>query len=174
MGSEEVIVIVDENDAKIGTATRAEMRRQNLIHRASYILVFNSSGAVFVQKRTKTKDIYPSYYDIAAGGVVQADETYEESAKRELQEELGISGTLTFLFENYYADGNNKVWGHVFSCLHEGPFVLQKEEVESGEFMNVQAILSANDNKKFTPDGLEILNKLINAKKSILDNHCQP
>ena len=167
MGNGEIIVIVDENNSEIGTATRAEMRQQNFIHRASYILVFNSSGAIFVQKRTKIKDIYPSYYDIAAGGVVQADETYEESAKRELKEELGITAALNFLFDNYYVNENNKVWGHIFSCVHDGPFILQEDEVESGEFMNIQDILSADNNKKFTPDGIEILKKLINIKGSI-------
>lgn len=168
MGDGEVVVIVDENNSEIGTATRFEMRRQNLIHRASYILVFNSSGALFVQKRTKTKDIYPGYYDIAAGGVVQADETYEESANRELQEELGITVALNFLFDSYYSDENNKVWGRIFSCVHEGPFLLQKNEIESGEFMDIQEIFYADSNKQFTPDGVEILNKLINIKRPAL------
>jgi 8-oxo-dGTP pyrophosphatase MutT (NUDIX family) len=164
MGNGELIVIVNENNSEIGTTTRAEMRRRNLIHRASYILVFNFSGAIFVQKRTKTKDIYPKYYDIAAGGVVQANETYEESARRELQEELGITSGLIFLFDHYYADENNKVWGRAFSCVHEGPFLLQEDEVESGEFMDIHDILSVDNNKQFTPDGIEILKKLVNIK----------
>ena len=59
------------------------------------------------------------------------------------------------------------MWGHIFSCVHDGPFILQEDEVESGEFMNIQDILSADNNKKFTPDGIEILKKLINIKGSI-------
>ena len=47
-------------------------------------------GDLYVQKRTLTKDVYPGYYDVATGGVLQAGETYEQSAERELAEELGI------------------------------------------------------------------------------------
>ena len=36
------------------------------------------------------RDVFPGYYDIAAGGVVLAGETYEAGARRELAEEVGI------------------------------------------------------------------------------------
>lgn len=154
--SDEIVAIVNEENQVIGQAPRREMRRHRLIHRACYILVTNHQGQIFVQKRTATKDIYPGYYDIAAGGVVLSGETYEESAQRELTEELGISGKLEHLFDTYFADEGNKVWGRVFRCRHEGPFVLQKTEVESGEFMAPGLVL-AETGANFTPDGLAIL-----------------
>ena len=157
-GSERV-VIVDEKNRVIGQSSRREMRRNNLIHRATYILVFNRRGELFVQRRTLSKDIYPGFYDLAAGGVVQAGESYEESARRELWEELGIRARLKPLGERYFADQGNRVWGEVFICRHEGPFTLQTEEVADGEFMAVSDILGAQD-KAFTPDGLEILREL--------------
>ncbi|MDA8160673.1 MAG: NUDIX hydrolase YfcD [Desulfobacteraceae bacterium] len=157
-GSERV-VIVDEKNRIIGQASRREMRRDNLIHRATYILVFNRRGELFVQRRTLSKDIYPGFHDLAAGGVVQAGESYEESARRELWEELGIRARLKPLGERYFADQGNRVWGEVFICRHEGPFTLQAEEVADGEFMAVSDILGAQD-KAFTPDGLEILREL--------------
>ena len=157
----EIVQIVDENNTEIAAVTRWMMREQQLIHRASYILVFNQTGELFVQKRTATKDVYPGYYDVAAGGVVLAGESYEESAKRELTEELGIVGAvLTPCFEHYFEDATNKVWGKVYRCLHEGPFILQKEEIESGGFMNVMHVLDAADSTLFTPDGIEILRRL--------------
>jgi len=157
----EIVQIVDENNTEIAAVSRWLMREQQLIHRASYILVFNRAGELFVQKRTMTKDVYPGYYDIAAGGVVLAGESYEESARRELTEELGIEeAALTPCFDHYYADATNKVWGRVFRCRHEGPFTLQKEEIESGGFMQVTQVLDAADSKLFTPDGIEILRRL--------------
>ena len=47
-----------------------------LPHRSTYVLVFNSQGDLYVQKRTLTKDVFPGYFDVAAGGVVLAGETY--------------------------------------------------------------------------------------------------
>lgn len=157
----ETVQIVDEHNTEIAAISRWIMREQRLIHRASYILVFNRAEEIFVQKRTMTKDVYPGYYDIAAGGVVLAGESYEKSAKRELAEELGIEGVpLTPCFDHYYEDAANKVWGRVFRCRHQGPFTLQKEEIESGGFMNIRQVLNAADSKLFTPDGIAILRRL--------------
>ncbi len=153
---DEIVAIVDADNRVVGEASRREMRRRNLIHRATYILVFNRRGRIFVQKRTTTKDIYPGYYDVAAGGVVLSNETYEESARRELLEELGIEAELECLGDRYFADDQNRVWGRIYRCVHDGPFVLQAAEVESGEFMTVAEILAPGA-ARFTPDGLAIL-----------------
>ncbi len=157
----ETVQIVDEENREIAAVPRHIMREQNLIHRASYILVFNREGQLFVQKRTMDKDVYPGYFDIAAGGVVLAGESYEEAAKRELAEELGVSGVkLNVLFDQYYEDRDNRVWGRIFSCRHEGPFVLQKEEVAWGRFMDLAEILALGNREPVTPDGLEVLKRL--------------
>lgn len=158
----EIIQIVDENNTELAAVARKIMREQNLIHRASYILVFNKAGELFIQRRTKIKDIYPGYWDIAAGGVVLADESYEDSAKRELQEELGVNdNNLTCCFDHYYEDKNNRVWGRIFCCRSEGPFILQPEEVEYGMFVPVQTALGMSKQEPFTPDGIEILNRFM-------------
>lgn len=158
---EEIVQIVDEQNRKLGELPRRLMREQRLIHRASYILVFNAADELFVQKRTATKDVYPGYWDVAAGGVVQAGESYEQSAERELAEELGVSAKLNFLFDQYYEDQENRVWGRIFTCVHEGPFTLQAEEVEYGRFMLPNAALDFSISEPFTPDGILILEKLL-------------
>lgn len=164
---EEIVQIVDEDDQVIGAMARRLMREQRLIHRASYILVFNAAGELYVQKRTQSKDIYPGYWDVAAGGVVLAGESYEESAERELAEELGVSAELEFLFDQYYEDQGNRVWGRIFTCIHEGPFSLQPEEVEYGRFMSPAIALDYSNSEPFTPDGIILLQKLLKQKKGI-------
>jgi isopentenyldiphosphate isomerase len=157
----ESIIIVDRKNRIIGTVARRIMRQQRLIHRASYILVFNVKGELFVQKRAATKDIYPGYWDLAAGGVVLAGESYEESARRELAEELGIKGgRLRCLFDQYYEDADNRVWGRIFACTHNGPFTLQAEEIENGFFMPLSTIVTLRQTEPITPDGVEVLRRL--------------
>ena len=96
---------------------------------------------MLVQRRTATKDIYPSHHDLAAGGVVAAGESYEACAEREVQEELGIRGAaLERKLDFYYEDAGNRCFGRVFTCVHEGPFALQAEEVESVAFLTAEAI----------------------------------
>ena len=157
----EIVQIVDRANKVIDAVPRHIMRQQRLIHRASYILVFNSNSELFIQKRTLSKDIYPGYWDVAAGGVVLADESYEESASRELQEELGISDVqLQYQFDQYYEDQDNRVWGRIFTCTHDGPFVLQEEEIDHGRFLAMDKSFQLSTTEPFTPDGLEILEKV--------------
>lgn len=159
--AEEIVEIVDRDNNSIGAVSRRIMRQQGLIHRASYILVFNRSGELFLQKRTMSKDIYPGFWDLAAGGVVLAGESYEESAKRELREELGVAGVqLRRLFDQYYEDENNKVWGRIFACTSEGPFNLQAEEIDYGRFMSLAEIEQLHQTEPVTPDGMALLRLL--------------
>ncbi len=157
----EIVQIVDRDNREAEMLPRFVMRQQGLIHRASYILVFNDQGQLFLQKRTATKDLYPSCWDVAAGGVVLGGESYEDSAVRELSEELGVQvESMTALFDQYFEEEENRVWGRIFSCVHNGPFHLQKEEVASGLFMDVPAIFKLSEQEKFTPDGIDILSKV--------------
>lgn len=160
--AEEIVAIVDEQNNVVGALQRKEMRARRLPHRSTYILVFNSAGELYVQKRTLTKDVFPGYYDTAAGGVVLAGESYLEGAKRELEEEMGIRDVpLTPLFVFYYNDERSRVWGAAFSCVYDGDMVLQEEEVESGTFMNIQDVLQRAETLPFTPDGLYVLRRYL-------------
>jgi isopentenyldiphosphate isomerase len=156
--ADEIVVIVDEHNNIVGAAPRREMRAKRLPHRSTYVLVFNSRGDLYVQKRTMTKDVFPGYYDPAAGGVVLAGESYEESARRELAEEMGIrDAPLTWRFNFYFADERTRLWGGVFSCVYDGDIVLQEEEVESGAFVPIGDILRRAQSEPFTPDGMYVL-----------------
>lgn len=160
--AQEMVQIVDRDNCEVEALPRHLMRSRGQIHRACYILVLNARREIFVQKRTMTKDIYPGFWDVAAGGVVLAGESYEDSAVRELAEELGVGNTpLTPIFDHYFEDASNRVWGRIFCCTHEGPFILQPEEVEDGRFLPPAEILARSRNESFTPDGILILRRLI-------------
>ena len=160
--ADEIVAIVDENNTVIGSAPRREMRAKALPHRATYVLVFNSRGDLYVQKRTMTKDVFPGYYDPAAGGVVLAGEEYEQGALREVEEEMGIRGVpLTPLFQFYHQAERHRVWGAAFSCVYDGAVVLQEEEVESGTFMSLPDMRRLAETEPFTPDGWYVLQRYL-------------
>jgi isopentenyldiphosphate isomerase len=153
---DEIVSLVDVNDRVIGQAPRARVRNEGLIHRVTYIFVFNSKGQLLLQKRTPLKDLFPGSYDAAAGGVLLAGETYERSAGRELHEELGIRVPMQAHFKHYFDDGFNRYWGRVFSCQHEGPFELQPSEVQCVEFVDMERVVSG-EFSPLTPDTHEVL-----------------
>ena len=70
-----------------------------------------------VHRRTDTKDIFPGAYDVFAGGVCAAGESYDECARREVAEELGVVGAdPMFLFKHRYRGPSGQAWG----CVYEG------------------------------------------------------
>lgn len=60
------------------------------IHRAVHIYVFDSAQNIYLQKRSLTKSIQPGKWDTSVGGHVDAGETFEQAAYREMKEELGL------------------------------------------------------------------------------------
>jgi isopentenyldiphosphate isomerase len=77
----EQIAWVDEQDNLLGTLVRSDLRERGLIGRGTYIMLFNSAGELCVHRRTLSKAIYPGYWDVAAGGMVLADETYKPNRR---------------------------------------------------------------------------------------------
>ena len=160
--AQEVVLLVDQENNPIGSTTRREMRTNHLLHRSTFIYVLNPEGKLYVQMRTDTKDVYPSYYDPATGGVISASDPSDEiSARRELQEELGIHPEeLNFHFNYFYNCNENPVWCAVFTTKWDGELILQPEEVQWVELMTPQEIITRSQTEKFCPDGTHILGML--------------
>ncbi|WP_419209820.1 NUDIX hydrolase YfcD [Providencia manganoxydans] len=152
----EWVDIVDDNNEVIAQATRRQIRAENLRHRATYIVVHDGMGKILVQRRTDIKDFYPGYLDATAGGVVTQGENILDSAKREAQEELGVSGVPFAEHGLFYYEGENcRIWGGLFSCVSHGPFALQESEIVEVSWLTPDEISARCD--EFTPDSLKAL-----------------
>jgi 16S rRNA (adenine1518-N6/adenine1519-N6)-dimethyltransferase len=91
---EELFDVVDEHDTVTGQAPRSEVHARGLLHRAVHVFVFDSRGRLLVQRRSAFKDEFPLCYTSSASGHVSAGDTYDDTAPRELAEELGLSVPL--------------------------------------------------------------------------------
>jgi len=154
--SQELVDVIDENGRVVGQATRQEMRALRLPHRATYLLVFNGKGEIFIHQRTASKDVYPSHWDLTIGGVVAAAESFDEGARREGREELGVEIDPVPLFSFRYADERSVVQGMVYRVQHDGPFRLQPEEIVRGEFVALKDLPQRLREAPFCPDGIEV------------------
>ena len=155
--ADELVDVIDDAGRTIGVVTRREMRQQRLPHRCVYLLVFNSHGDLFIHQRTATKDVYPSYWDVAVGGVLAAGEDFDGGAVREGREEIGIALQPEPLFPFKYSDSATLVHGMVYRATHDGPFHLQPEEIIRGEFVLLEKVASRAESEPFCPDGLAVL-----------------
>ena len=140
--SEEIFDVVNERDEIIGARPRSEVHRLRLKHRAVHVLVFNTRGEVFLQKRSMKKDCFPGAWDSSASGHLDRGESYDACAVRELQEELGLRVTQAperlFKVDACPQTGQEHVW--VYRCQAEGPFTLHPDEIERGEWFAPDAV----------------------------------
>ena|SRR5438067_1572423 len=132
--TEEIFDVVDERDQVVGRASRNEVHRDGLMHRATHVLVFNARGEVFLQKRSQIKDRQPGLWDSSASGHLDSGEQYDACAVRELHEELGLqlNAPLTRLFKVAASPETDQEHVWVYRCEAEGPFELNSEEIERG------------------------------------------
>lgn len=155
--ADELVDVLDDAGNPIGVVTRAEMRRRRLPHRCVYVLVFNRRGELLIHQRTPTKDVYPSHWDVAVGGVLSAGEDFDTAAVREAREEVGVELAPEPLFPFRYSDERTNAHAMVYRAVHDGPFRFQPEEVVTGEFVPLTEVRRRAAAVPFCPDGLLVL-----------------
>lgn len=164
MGSpDEEVTLVDRSGEIVGTAPRRDVRRDNLLHAATAVLVRQPDGRIYVSRRSPDKDWAPSSYDAAAGGILQDGEAVEESARRELAEELGIvEAPLRFLTSLHYEDDTVRCFLHCFETTYAGVVTHADGEVVWGDWMTLTQLgeLLADPEWPFVPDTRALLRRL--------------
>ena len=138
-GAEEIFDVVDDQDRVIGQRPRSEVHRLGLLHRSVHVLVFNAAGLMFLQKRSMHKDENPGVWDASISGHLDTGESYDQCAIRESREELGIILDVApqpmFKLEADTSTGHEFSW--VYRTESEGPFALQAEEIDGGDWFEL-------------------------------------
>ncbi|CAK4132086.1 unnamed protein product [Aphanomyces euteiches] len=129
------------------------MKVYHLPHRATFIVVRNSASLYYVQRRSLTKDYCPGYLEPMAGGVVGVGEDCDDSARRELEEEMGIRDTsISHVATFSYSSPPMLTWRSLYKCVYDGPVTMQEEEVSEVLLMSADEILQRQN--EMTPDGI--------------------
>lgn len=128
--AEEYVYEVDDEDNVLRTLPRSLAYDRRLRHRSVVVLCRDARDRILVHRRTATKRIAPSTYDMFVSGAVTAGESYHESAVREVAEEIGVpDARLVPLLTFRYDGAENPQWTHGFSLRVEGPIVTQDSEI---------------------------------------------
>jgi isopentenyl-diphosphate delta-isomerase type 1 len=150
----ERVDIVDEQNRVIGSALRSDCHgNPSLIHRAVHVMIFNRAGELLLQLRGKTKKIQPGKWDTSVGGHLSAGETYEEGAKREIEEEMGIQDhALTHMYDYIWRSAVETEYVRTFLMIHDGTFTIQADEIEEARFWSKEEIEASLGQGMFTPN----------------------
>jgi 8-oxo-dGTP pyrophosphatase MutT (NUDIX family) len=150
--------VVDDADVVVATVPRAVMRRQRLRHRVTFVVVRSSDGRILVHRRSDDKDVWPGRWDLAVGGVVTAGEGYDDAARRELAEEVGVHGVpLVPLGGGRYEDDDVRIVARLYEAVHDGPFSFADGEVVEARFVTAAELQERLARHSFVPDSVALL-----------------
>ncbi|MBA3312447.1 MAG: NUDIX domain-containing protein [Planctomycetota bacterium] len=150
---EELFDVVDASDAVIGQLPRSEVHARGLLHRAVSIFVLNGRGELLIHRRSAAKDEYPLLFTSSASGHVSAGESYDETAPRELREELGLTASLRLLAKfPASADTANEHTAFYEAVTDDVP-VPDPGEIAEVEWCDVEALAQRIERRpeEFTP-----------------------
>lgn len=139
----ELIDVVNEKDEVIEIKDKDSAHRDGDLHRVARIYVVNSKGEMLIHKRSENKKLNPGFWDITVGGHVRSGETYEDAAKRELKEELGINNIKFFEIGKWMGNPNKsnpleKLMVKTFLVKFDGS--IEDLEIDKGEISQVKLI----------------------------------
>ena len=120
---EEFVVLVDQDDQKLGLMEKQQAHVAGLLHRAFSVFVFNSKGELMIQQRAASKYHSPTLWTNTCCSHPRDNETYEQAAHRRLQEEMGFDCELEYKFNFIYkAHLENDLIEHELDHVFIGTF----------------------------------------------------
>jgi len=134
--SDEMLDLVDEQDQVVGQMKRSQVYAQNLSNfRVINAFVVNAKGELWIPRRSASKKIFPLCLDMSVGGHVESGETYEETLRRETQEELNVdTDQLQVRFLGHLSPQNDHVSAHMHVYelrMEEAPDYNKQDFIES-------------------------------------------
>lgn len=144
MTKDERIALVDKDDNVIGYKMRSELT-DNDCWRIVCVWIENSRGEVLLQQRALGLSLNPGLWSNAVVGTVDEDDNYKETAVREAEEEIGLTGfPLIETNKIYYkaSFGWRIAQGFTVKCDWElEKFTAQPEEVMKLEWVERTRLL---------------------------------
>ncbi|MFA6198323.1 MAG: NUDIX domain-containing protein [Patescibacteria group bacterium] len=160
----EFIDVVNERNQVIGQIAKSELYEKKPHHRIVHVLLYNDRGEMALQLRSSTVSFCPNHWVTTVGGHVQAGETTEAAAKREMMEEIGVDLPLEHVFDAEYLPptlpGVIKFLT-IFKATYNGPFTPDPNDVAKVEYFPMSEIYKMPDRgAQFHPELSFLISKL--------------
>lgn len=142
---EEKVVLVDENDQKIGLMPKMEAHEKGLLHRAFSVFIFNSKNELMLQQRALHKYHTPGLWANTCCSHQRDGETSLDAGKRRLFEEMGfttnLKETTTFIYKAPFDNGlTEHELDHILTGKYEGEPNINPDEVADWKWMDLEEV----------------------------------
>lgn len=141
----EYVILVNENDEKIGLMEKIEAHEKGLLHRGFSVLVLNDRGELMLQQRAGHKYHSPLLWTNTCCSHQRDGEATIAAASRRLQEEMGFSTELTeefsFIYNVPFDNGlTEHEFLHVLIGRYNGEPEINPDEVEAWKWMDISEV----------------------------------
>ena len=145
--NEEMVILVNENDEKLGLMPKLEAHQKGILHRAFSVFIFDEKGNLMLQQRALEKYHSPGLWTNTCCSHQRDGETSLEAGRRRLLEEMGftvpLKETTTFIYKAPFDNGlTEHELDHILVGNYEGIPKINNEELASGKWMHIEAIKS--------------------------------
>lgn len=136
----EKVILVDDEDNKIGEAEKLEAHKKGKLHRAVSVFIFNSRDELLIHQRNSEKYHSGGLWTNTCCTHPRPGEETEETAKRRLKEEMGIECSLekmfSFIYKKSFDNGlTEHELDHVFVGKCDSDPSPDKEEVQDWKWV---------------------------------------
>lgn len=99
----EELILVDGDDSELGTLSKAACHDgDGVLHRAFSLFAFDARGHLLLQQRSAEKRLWPLYWSNSCCSHPRSGESMQTATRRRIQQELGISAELEFVYKFSY------------------------------------------------------------------------
>ena len=171
---DELLILVDREDNELGFASKAECHSgSGLLHRAFSVFIFNPSGQVLLQQRSRQKELWGLYWSNSCCSHPRQGEQIESAANRRVMEELSIDCELHYLYKFFYQEsfetkGSEHELCSVFVGRYDGEVSININEIADWKFIDTEELSRSIDQhpEKYTP---WLQSEWLELKKNYLD-----
>ncbi len=142
---EEQVILVNENDEKIGLMPKLEAHEKGILHRAFSVFVFNDANQLLLQQRAWNKYHSPGLWTNTCCSHQRDGESSLEAGKRRLEEEMGfttpLKETISFIYKAPFDNGlTEHELDHVMVGNFNGTPKINETEVASWKWMSLEEV----------------------------------
>lgn len=142
---EELVILVNPHDQKIGLMEKQLAHEKGLLHRAFSVFIFNKKGKLLLQQRALDKYHSPGLWTNTCCSHQRDGESNVEAGKRRLFEEMGFVTELeektSFIYKAPFDNGlTEHEYDHVLVGYYEDNPQINKSEVADWKWMSLEEV----------------------------------
>lgn len=152
-GNTEILPVIDPSGLVTGRSTRKACHSHpDLLHPVVHLHIIDPYDRIYLQKRSRTKDLFPGRWDTAVGGHVTYGESLMEALFREAGEELAFVDFNPSFLESYiWRSPSESEMVNIFATVTDRVIAPDNDEVDEGRWWTRAEVEQSMGKEIFTP-----------------------